>query len=160
MKKTQKIFNITAIILIIDQIIKIIIRSNLNEYQEIKIIKNFFSITFLKNTGAAFSILKNSALLLIIISVLFILLISKYIKKEEKNLTKLDVYSYGIILGGIFGNLLDRIIHKGVIDYLSFRFFSYYFPVFNFADISITVGIALLIISTIINEKKQDKEGN
>ena len=160
MKKTQKIFNITAIILIIDQIIKIIIRSNLNEYQEIKIIKNFFSITFLKNTGAAFSILKNSALLLIIISVLFILLISKYIKKEEKNLTKLDVYSYGIILGGIFGNLLDRIIHKGVIDYLSFRFLSYYFPVFNFADISITVGIALLIISTIINEKKQDKEGN
>ena len=160
MKKTQKIFNITAIILIIDQIIKIIIRSNLNEYQEIKIIKNFFSITLLKNTGAAFSILKNSALLLIIISVLFILLISKYIKKEEKNLTKLDVYSYGIILGGIFGNLLDRIIHKGVIDYLSFRFFSYYFPVFNFADISITVGIALLIISTIINEKKQDKEGN
>lgn len=160
MKKTQKIFNITAIILIIDQIIKIIIRSNLNEYQEIKIIKNFFSITLLKNTGAAFSILKNSTLLLIIISVLFILLISKYIKKEEKNLTKLDVYSYGIILGGIFGNLLDRIIHKGVIDYLSFRFFSYYFPVFNFADISITVGIALLIISTIINEKKQDKEGN
>ena len=160
MKKTQKIFNITAIILIIDQIIKIIIRSNLNEYQEIKIIKNFFSITLLKNTGAAFSILKNSTLLLIIISVLFILLISKYIKKEEKNLTKLDVYSYGIILGGIFGNLLDRIIHKGVIDYLSFRFLSYYFPVFNFADISITVGIALLIISTIINEKKQDKEGN
>lgn len=160
MKKTQKIFNITAIILIIDQIIKIIIRSNLNEYQEIKIIKNFFSITLLKNTGAAFSILKNSTLLLIIISVLFILLISKYIKKEEKNLTKLDVYSYGIILGGIFGNLLDRIIHKGVIDYLSFRFFSYYFPVFNFADICITVGIALLIISTIINEKKQDKEGN
>ena len=105
MKKTQKIFNITAIILIIDQIIKIIIRSNLNEYQEIKIIKNFFSITLLKNTGAAFSILKNSTLLLIIISVLFILLISKYIKKEEKNLTKLDVYSYGIILGGIFGNL-------------------------------------------------------
>ncbi len=160
MKKTQKIFNITAIILIIDQIIKIIIRSNLNEYQEIKIIKNFFSITLLKNTGAAFSILKNSTLLLIIISVLFILLISKYIKKEEKKLTKLDVYSYGIILGGIFGNLLDRIIHKGVIDYLSFRFFSYYFPVFNFADICITVGIALLIISTIINEKKQDKEGN
>ena len=160
MKKTQKIFNITAIILIIDQIIKIIIRSNLNEYQEIKIIKNFFSITLLKNTGAAFSILKNSTLLLIIISVLFILLISKYIKKEEKNLTKLDVYSYGIILGGIFGNLLDRIIHKGVIDYLSFRFFSYYFPVFNFADICITVGIALLIISTIVNEKKQDKEGN
>ena len=160
MKKTQKIFNITAIILIIDQIIKIIIRSNLNEYQEIKIIKNFFSITLLKNTGAAFSILKNSTLLLIIISVLFILLISKYIKKEEKNLTKLDVYSYGIILGGIFGNLLDRIIHKGVIDYLSFRFLSYYFPVFNFADICITVGIALLIISTIVNEKKQDKEGN
>ena len=154
MKKTKKIFNITAIILIIDQIIKIIIRSNLNEYQEIKIIKNFFSITLLKNTGAAFSILKNSTLLLIIISVLFILLISKYIKKEEKKLTKLDVYSYGIILGGIFGNLLDRIIHKGVIDYLSFRFFSYYFPVFNFADICIVVGAILMVIGIIFFKEK------
>lgn len=157
MKKKQMIFNITAILFIIDQILKIIVRSNLNLYQEIKIINNFFSITYLKNTGAAFSILKNSSLFLIIISALFIVLISKYIKKEENRLTKLDVYSLGMILGGVFGNLLDRIIHKGVIDYLSFKFFNYYFPVFNFADICITIGIALFIISTFINSKKELK---
>jgi len=157
MKKRQIIFNITAVLFILDQILKIIIRSNLNLYEEVKVIKNFFSITYLKNTGAAFSILSNSSFFLIIISVLFIILISKYIKKEENNLTKLDTYYLGMILGGVFGNLFDRIIHKGVIDYLSFKFFKYYFPVFNFADICITIGILLFFISTVINSKKESK---
>ena len=160
MKNRQNIYKIASTLLILDQIIKIIIKYNMNLYDKIIIIKNFFSILYLKNTGAAFSLFKDSTFILIIISVIFIIILDKYIRKEQNSLNKIDILSFGLIMGGIFGNLIDRIIHKGVIDYLSFRFFSYYFPVFNFADISITVGIALLIISTIINEKKQDKEGN
>ena len=57
-------------------------------------------------------------------------------------------------MGGIFGNLIDRIIHHAVIDYLSFKIFSYEFPVFNIADICITVGVILLILSMIIERKK------
>lgn len=153
MTNRQKIFNITSILLIIDQIIKIIIKHFMNPYQEIEIIKNFFSLTYLKNTGAAFSILENYTVLLVIVSVLFIIIMSKYIKKEENNLTKIDVYALGMILGGVFGNLLDRIIHNGVIDYLSFKFFNYYFPVFNFADICITIGIIMYIVSIMLKSK-------
>lgn len=54
--------------------------------------------------------------------------------------------SFGLVLGGIIGNLIDRIAYQGVIDFLSFKIFNYNFPVFNIADIGITVGVFLLII--------------
>ena len=157
MKNRQKIYKIMCILLVIDQIIKIIIRHNLNEFQEIRIIKNFFSLTYVENTGAAFSIMKDATILLIILSVLFILFLDKYIRKEESKFTRIDIFSYGMIMGGVYGNLIDRIIHRRVTDYLSFNFFYYIFPIFNFADICIVVG-AILVIIDIIFFKEKSKE--
>ena len=108
---------------------------------------------YLKNTGAAFSILEDSTPLLVIISVIVIVLLDRSIKKTSK-FTNLEEISLGLIMGGIFGNLIDRIIHHGVIDYLSFRIFKYNFPVFNLADISIVIGVGLYIIS-IIKDKER-----
>lgn len=158
MMNRQKIYKIACIVLLIDQILKIIVRNSINLFQEIKIIKNFFYLTHLENTGAAFSVLENSTIFLIIISVLFILFLDKYIRKEEKNFNKLDIISFGLIMGGIYGNLIDRIIHQGVIDYLSFIIFKYDFPVFNFADICIVVGACLIIIDTLFIKKNNQIE--
>lgn len=151
--KREKIYQITTILLMIDQAIKLLIDSKMKLFQEITIIPNFFSIHYVKNTGAAFSILQNNTLILTIISVVVVILLDQYIKKEEKKLGQRDIVSFGIIMGGIFGNLIDRIIHHGVIDYLSFQFFNYEFPVFNFADICIVIGVGLLIIDIILKEK-------
>lgn len=145
MKNKQKIYCIFSIILLLDQLIKIIVQKNMNLYDEIKIIPSFFSIYYVENTGAAFSILKDATILLIIISVVFIILINNQIKKEEQNLNTLSIISLGLVLGGIFGNLIDRILHHSVIDYLSFSFGKYAFPVFNLADMGITMGLCLLI---------------
>lgn len=153
MKNRQKIYNIVAIVFIIDQIVKIIIKHTMNLYQEISIIPNFFSLCYVKNTGAAFSILEDATLLLIVISIVFLLLIDKSIKKEEQNLSKLSIISLGMIIGGIFGNLIDRILYRSVIDYLSFSFGKYHFPIFNIADIGITVGVFILIIDMIRRKK-------
>ena len=153
MKNRQQIYNIVAIVFIIDQIIKIIIKHTMNLYQEISIIPNFFSLCYVKNTGAAFSILEDATLLLIVISIVFLLLIDKSIKKEEQNLSKLSIISLGMIIGGIFGNLIDRILYRSVIDYLSFSFGKYHFPIFNIADIGITVGVFILIIDMIRRKK-------
>ena len=60
-----------------------------------------------------------------------------------------DVFIYSLLLSGILGNLLDRIIHGYVIDYLSFNFGKYYFPIFNFADICIVISILLILIRMI-----------
>ncbi len=154
MNKKKDIYKLLSIVLILDQIIKLLVMKLLNENQIISVIPNFFSLTYVKNTGAAFSILEGKLSLLIIISVMFITIIHEYIKKEE-NIPKLSLISYGLILGGVFGNLLDRIIHQAVTDYLSFHLFNYYFPIFNLADICITCGIFLLIIETFLEKKKE-----
>lgn len=159
MKNRQKIYKITSIILILDQLLKIIVNHSMNLHQEIKVIPKFFSLYYVKNTGAAFSILENNTTLLIILTVIFIILVDKLIKKEEQ-FSKLATLSLGLVMGGMFGNLIDRIIHHGVIDYLSFTIFKYNFPVFNLADIGITMGVFLLLISTLkdqISEKKQNE---
>lgn len=156
-KNKEQAYKITCIILIIDQILKNIIKTKMSLNQEIVLIKNFFSINYLKNTGAAFSILTNQTFILIIISFIIIFVLDRLLTKE-KNLNNISVISIGLILGGIFGNLLDRIIYKGVIDYLSFKIFSYDFPVFNLADIAITIGTLLLLFNMIKEEiKKLDK---
>lgn len=154
MKNKEKIYQITSIVLIIDQIIKLLINNFMKIGEEIKIINNLFSLYFVKNTGAAFSILENETTFLIIFSVLIILVLNHFIKKE-KNFTKLESISLGLIMGGIFGNLIDRILHHGVIDYLSFTIFKYKFPVFNFADIAICLGTIILLIATISTSKKE-----
>jgi len=151
MNSRQKIYQITSIFLIFDQFIKLLVNNYLNLHQEITVIPHFFSIYYVKNTGAAFSILKDSTLLLTVMSVIFILILDSLIKKEE-NINRLGIISLGCILGGMFGNLIDRILHHGVIDYLSFTMFNYDFPIFNLADIGITVGIVVLAISILIEK--------
>lgn len=156
MKSKQDIYKITAIVFIIDQWIKLIISHTMKEYDKIVVIPKFFNIQYVKNKGAAFSILENNTLFLIIISVLFIIVINKMIKKE-KNFTKLSCLSLGMILGGVFGNLIDRIIYHSVIDFLAFKIISYDFPVFNIADIGITVGTFLLFLALLLDKKKEEK---
>lgn len=152
MDKKKFIYSISFIVLVIDQIIKLTVVNNLTLHQEVEIIPNFFSLYYVKNTGAAFSILGNQTLLLVLVSVVCLILIKEYIKRE-KEFTKLSIASLGMIIGGTLGNLFDRILYKSVIDYLAFDFFKYSFPVFNIADIAITVGAALLLLSFIFEQK-------
>ena len=154
MSSRENIYKITSIVLMLDQFIKIIVNKSMVIGSQIKIIPNFFSIMYLRNTGAAFSILEDSTLLLIIISVIVLVVLDRTIKKENE-FNKLEEVSLGLIMGGIFGNLIDRIIYHGVIDYLSFKIFNYNFPVFNLADMAITIGVGLLIINMILENKKE-----
>ena len=114
----------------------------------ISIIDNFFSLHLVKNTGGAFSILNNNVGLLSIIGIIFLILIMKYINKS-KNTTNIENIGISFLLGGLLGNLLDRLIRGGVIDYLSFKILGYYFPIFNLADIFITFGVFLILINEI-----------
>lgn len=146
LKNKEKIYSIACIVLMIDQFIKALVKTKMHLNQEIIIIPKFFSLIYLKNTGAAFSILKDNTIILIIISIVMLYFINRFIDKEKKLDNRKKLY-IGIIMGGIFGNLVDRIAYRGVIDYLSFTIFKYSFPVFNLADIAITVGVFLLIIN-------------
>ena len=152
MNRKKLIYYISFFLFILDQIIKFLIQKNMSLYQAKTIIPSFFSLYYVKNTGAAFSILQDSSSIILLISILSIITINYYIVKEKK-MTKLSKISFGLLLGGIYGNLLDRIIHKSVIDYLSFSVFNYSFPIFNLADIGITVGVGLIILETILKKE-------
>ena len=157
MKNKKLIYTLGMSFMLLDQIIKLLVTKNMNLFQEITIIPKFFSLYYLKNTGAAFSIFGNKTLFLIIISIISLIVLKNYIEKL-KRVTNLTIISLGIMLGGIMGNLFDRILYKSVIDYLSFNFFGYSFPVFNLADIGITIGAILLIIDLILEEKEENKK--
>ena len=153
MKEKKIMYSIATIILIIDQVLKIVLLKTISLKGKVEIIPNFFSLYYLKNTGAAFSIFQNQQLFLIIISVIILLIIHHILKKET--LTKKTSIYYGLLIGGIYGNLLDRIIRKGVIDYLSFSIFQYDFPVFNFADSMIVIGIFLIGINELLKVERK-----
>ena len=144
-KNKEKIYCIVAILLMIDQFIKLIIKNNLKLFEEIKVIPKFFSIYYLENDGAAFSILGGRTFILIIVGIIALILFDKFISNNDK-LSNVEVISFGMVMAGIVGNLIDRCLYGSVIDYLSFNIFNYNFPVFNFADICITIGALLMLI--------------
>lgn len=149
----KKYLIITFIFFFIDLISKQILSRVLELGKSIKVIKNFFYITLCHNNGAAFSILRDKQILLIIITVIALFFIYKYVHKED--LGKFDSFAFSMITGGILGNLLDRIVYNYVIDFIDFKIFNYDFPVFNFADTFIVIGVILLMIKSIkesINE--------
>lgn len=148
----KKMVIISTIILIIDQIIKSIIQIN---NIHIDIIKDLFGFNYYQNTGAAWSILEGNTLLLIIISIVMLVLIYNMTFSYEE--TKLNNLSFGLLFGGIFGNLVDRVFYGYVRDFIDIKIFGYNFPVFNIADMAIVVGVLLLVISTL---KGELKDGN
>ena len=139
------IYLIAGIGIIVDQITKLLASIYLDN---IDIIPGFFSLTYVENKGAAWGILNNSTIVLVGISVIVLLLISKYISSTIE-FTKLSVVSYGLLIGGIFGNLIDRIFRGFVIDFLNFNILGYNFPVFNIADTMIVIGVILMFIEVI-----------
>lgn len=145
--KKENLYKISVITIIIDQLIKLFIKTNITK--DIVIIPKIFKITNVINTGAAFSILKNNNTLLILITIIILVLLNYYIKKNN---IENDYFELGIILGGIVGNLFDRLLYNGVIDYIEIS----NFPVFNLADSLIVLGIILLIIKEFIKEFKKD----
>ena len=140
----KKIGIISLIVIIIDRILKVLVTNNFVLNVRNKIIDGFFYITNCHNEGAAFSLFSGNVLFLIFITLIVLFLIYRTINKE--NVNKIGVLAYGLLLGGILGNLYDRIFYGYVIDYLDFVIFKFNFAIFNLADAAIGIGAILLIV--------------
>lgn len=142
---------LTIILLFIDQLSKILIRKFLGILQSITIIPSFLSITYVENNGAAFSILEGKQWLLIIITIIVLLGIFYYLK--NKKIDHIDTILYSLILSGILGNLMDRIIQGTVTDFIAFSILKVNMPIFNLADAFICIGCISLFIKEEICKK-------
>ena len=146
-------------LVVADQIVKRAIDFTMEYQSTIPVIDNFFSLYYVRNTGSAFSFLADkewgiTALSVIssVMGVLVIVLMGIACKKHLKLLG----FAFSLIAAGAFGNLIDRIYWKYVIDYLRFDFGDYTFPIFNLADICAVVGTAILMGIIIFGAKYFD----
>lgn len=151
----KKIFILSFIMLIIDQLSKIIVINNIEPSTGIKLINNFLYITFVKNEGAAFSILQGGRIFFIVLSIFVLVIMIKYIF-DDKNIRKIEVLSYSLLIAGIIGNLIDRIVYGYVVDFIDIYLFGYDFPVFNVADMCIVIG-AVVLASTYMTRGEKDE---
>jgi signal peptidase II len=148
---------ISGLIVIIDQITKHIIKTSLNMYEAIPVIKGFFNIVFVENPGGAFglfagqSIFIRQFIFLFLSSVIAIFVLWFY----KKICRDYFILSCGIamIFGGAVGNLIDRFRFEGkVVDFLDFYIKSYHWPAFNVADSAINIGMVILIYHILFNK--------
>lgn len=159
-----------AFALILDQLTKGLIIPKLipNVYDHIKVIPKFISFIYVQNKGAAWGILKDNTIFLIIMSFIGIALILSFyilrLKRTGNRTSILFAVSVGLIIGGAVGNLADRLIFRYVRDFINFDFMN--FPVFNFADVALTFGIIILLIyilffynKELVEEGQQETKG-
>ena len=141
-----------TILVILDQYVKNLVVMNIELGKQIPLIDNFFSLTYVRNYGAGFSILQNETVFLTALSIIAIIVLSYMLVKARKNDT-LSIIAYILIISGAIGNLIDRVRYCYVVDFLDFIIFGYDYPVFNIADSFITIGCFILIIMVILETK-------
>ncbi|MFH1799175.1 MAG: signal peptidase II [Candidatus Omnitrophota bacterium] len=139
---------ITVVICFLDQLSKFFIGKLIVRGDSVPIVKNIFHVTLVHNTGAAFGIFKSYPHLFIVIAFLAVGFILYHLRKAH-TISILERTAFCFILGGIFGNLIDRIRFGYVVDFIDFRIW----PVFNVADSFITMG-AIMLLWLILERKR------
>ena len=143
---------LALVIIALDQITKAIIVNKMELGESIQVIENFLYITSHRNPGAAWGILAGKMWFFYIVTVVVIIALVFYIQKMAKTHMLVGV-ALALMLGGAIGNFIDRILHQEVVDFIDTYIFGYNFPIFNVADSALTVGVALLIIYMLFEEK-------
>jgi signal peptidase II len=150
---------LTMFSLIVDQLTKVYIDRAMDLHQSIPVINDLFSITYVRNKGAAFGFLANTSyripffIFISIVAVFVILFAYRKLRGDQK----LAQVSLALILSGAVGNLIDRIRLGEVIDFLDVYWKSYHWPAFNVADSAICVGVFFLAIDMMREESRQKK---
>ena len=154
---------LSILLITIDQFAKKVVVENIGLYEQIDVIKGFFSLYHCRNTGSAFSLFADkpwgiyflSGISLLLGVVIFIFMII-----SSRKGMKLISLAFCLLSSGAFGNLVDRFCLRYVVDYLRFDFGTYTFPIFNFADICAVLGTILLICIIIFASKKFEEFWN
>ncbi|HEY4554628.1 MAG TPA: signal peptidase II [Bacillaceae bacterium] len=150
---------IALFVVALDQLTKWLIVHNMDLGERIRVMEGFFYITSHRNRGAAWGMLEGKMWLFYIITVIVAGAIIYYMQTEAKG-KPLFQFSLAFVLGGAIGNFIDRLFRKEVVDFLDTYIFGYDFPIFNIADSALTIGVILLFIHMILEDKKEKRKRN
>ena len=154
------LFFVSGVLIVMDQYTKLMVSLHIPLNYSVKVVEDFFNLTHIRNSGVAFGLFASQqseykALMFIAIStiaIIAILVIFHQTPKEKK------MVQTGLILifSGAIGNLIDRILHGEVIDFVDFFINRHHFPAFNIADSCITVGVIMMVIDLFFGEAGPD----
>ena len=151
---------VVVLVFLADQLSKQWVLANFDLFESVKLLP-FFNFTYVRNYGAAFSFLSEAGgwqrWLFTLVAVGFSTLLTVWLRKQSASLWKLNL-AYTLVIGGALGNLIDRLMHGFVVDFIDFYWGKSHYPAFNIADSAIFIGAVLIIWDSFFNsESKQDK---
>lgn len=133
--------------IVIDQVSKIIAQSQLKGKGSVTLIKDFLHLHYTENTGAAWGIFSGKMWFLYIITIIALGIFTYMLKDFDLKSNTVYSISMVLIITGTLGNFIDRLFRKYVVDFIEMDFFFYKdFPIFNFADMCLTIGVVMLLI--------------
>ncbi len=147
---------VAALVIAADLITKQLVVSGMELNSTITVIPGVFDLTYIINRGAAWGVLADKQMLLNVFTVIVIAALVYYAVRKRKSIGRLELVSIAMIIGGGIGNLIGRIFDGYVVDFIHLRFVDF-FNIFNIADIGITVGCLLLVISVLFFSKTEKK---
>jgi signal peptidase II len=160
MKNKYLFLVIVAIpLIVLDQATKLIIVRTMTLHSIIPVIPDFFDIVHARNQGAAFGVLRDNSIrlpFLIGVSLLAVIVIAIFFRKLRPD-QKLSAWGLSLILSGAVGNLIDRVRLGEVVDFLNVHWYGHYWPAFNVADSAICIGVGLLVIDMLLEERRKKK---
>lgn len=139
--------------LIVDRLTKWWALKDLANGNDVIVLPDFFSFSYLENRGAAFGIFQNKLVLLVIVTICVLMGLVYYLIKYKPK-SKLLRISFAMIICGAIGNLIDRISYNYVVDFILVHYKEHRFPTFNVADICVVVGTVLLAFCIIKEEEE------
>ena len=159
MKKALYFFVTIILVMILDQWTKLLVLSHFEYGESLAMIRDFFSLTYVRNTGAAFGFLASAnpafRVPFFLAVPIVAMVILGFLYRDLPKDSRWRSLALGLVTGGAIGNLIDRVRLGFVVDFLDFHYQNvYYFPAFNVADSAICIGVAILLLSTI--EKKEN----
>ena len=153
----MSLFGLIAAVIALDQWSKWLVKSSFNLYQSKPVIQDFFHFTYVTNDGMAFGLsLPGGKHVLLVMTILLTGFIVGFLWKEKDGHPFVK-YGLALILSGAIGNLIDRIIHGSVVDFMDFMIGDFHWYIFNVADSAVTIGMVLFIYYSLLLEKKTSK---
>ncbi len=152
---------ILAVVVTLDLLSKWLVTQNMVLHQSVSLLGTFLSLTYVRNTGAAFSLLANfdspwRLVLFVTVPIIAILLLTTLAYRERQR-SFLALCPLGLISGGALGNLLDRVFSGTVVDFIDVSYRSWHWPVFNLADLAVVIGVGWLLLTSFRNRSRRWK---
>ena len=142
---------------VFDQGTKLLVQAAMPLHAAIEVIPGWFNIYYVRNTGAAWSMLSGYPWLLLAFGVAAGILILFFFRKWSEGFPE-RYCALALIEGGIIGNSIDRLWYGSVIDFFHVHYYDvYHYPVFNIADCAICIGVGIFILSNLLRKQKEEK---